>query len=88
MREKPGFSRPFWRKLQTVAKHRSGWLSSQDSNCDIPRFETAFEIPNEFRAISKKSRAGDFRNYISDKRECGRPFLFAGRESSSAIHCY
>jgi hypothetical protein len=52
---------------------RTAWLTGEDSNCDIPTFQTPFEKSREFRPISKKSRLGDVRNYLSYMRERRRP---------------
>jgi hypothetical protein len=56
-----------------VSARRTGWLTSEDSNSDLPSLQRPFEISKEFRTNSWKSKAGDFRNYLSRIRERRRP---------------
>jgi hypothetical protein len=51
----------------------TGWLGREDSNHDILSLQTPFEMSGEFRPISWKCRAGDFRNYLSRIWERQRP---------------
>jgi hypothetical protein len=45
---KAGISGPVRRRLQTVAKRRTGWLTSEDSNLHIPDWEMPFEMSRKF----------------------------------------
>jgi len=63
----------FSRFLGIAAERRNAWLTWQDSNSYIPGLQAPFEISREFRTISLKSRAGDFRNYLSAYGNTGDP---------------
>jgi hypothetical protein len=52
-----------------LPESRTAWLTTEDSNSDIPSLQTPFEISREFCPFSSKSRAGDFRNYLSRIQE-------------------
>jgi hypothetical protein len=52
---KPIFSGLFVIWLRTILNWMTSWLTWQDSNPDIPRLQTPFEISKEFRTFSRKS---------------------------------
>ena len=64
---------PISRFSASLAERRTGWLGREDSNHDILSLQTPFEMSEEFRPISWKCRAGDFRNYLSRIWERQRP---------------
>jgi hypothetical protein len=44
----------------TISSCRTAWLTSQDSNFDIPTSKNAFEMSEEFPPIRSEIRPGDF----------------------------
>ena len=70
---KAGISGPISRFFESLAGRRNAWLGREDSNHDILSLQTPFEMSGEFRPISWKCRAGDFRNYLSRIWERQRP---------------
>lgn len=71
--QKPANSALFSPLRGAISGFSTAWLTRQDSKSHLPNLQTPIEISKRISNDFLNSGFGDFRNYRSFIRECGRP---------------